>query len=238
MLSKNIFLPILLFILLVQCKREEVVTKTIEIKTDKTEYQIFEQISLIITNHLEKEASHFSCDQIDIAPSHLVEKDNSENWIENELTYNCTHVGPMGYFGTLLSSAIKNDSTSIEETGTYKLKYTFIIENDTTFYYSNEFSVIAPDCNTDDPLNDIIWLNQLKTAFEMSMSPMRNTIVQFDYDGERVFSITPCAGCADAMTTVYDCLKNEICLFGGIAGFITCPDFADKATNETVLFDQ
>lgn len=61
-------------------------------------------------------------------------------------------------------------------------------------------------------------------------------IEQYAYEGEVVISIANCVGCADAMTVVYNCSGNELCKFGGIAGFNTCPDFATEAKFVKVIF--
>ncbi len=64
----------------------------------------------------------------------------------------------------------------------------------------------------------------------------KGEVIQYQYHGEKVFSINTCVGCADAMTVVLDCAGETKCQFGGIAGFNTCPDFEDKATNKKILW--
>ena len=49
--------------------------------------------------------------------------------------------------------------------------------------------------------------------------------------------IDVCNGCADNLTTVYNCEGNVICEFGGIAGLNTCPDFDKNSTNKTIIYE-
>jgi hypothetical protein len=58
------------------------------------------------------------------------------------------------------------------------------------------------------------------------------------YKGKTVVEINACVNCSDAMTAVYDGAGNEICLFGGIAGLNTCPDFATEATDRRLYWKQ
>lgn len=87
---------------------------------------------------------------------------------------------------------------------------------------------------SDTPLETIDWLKDL----------INNTnsngleIVQYTYQEQTVFSINNCLNCADNLIVVYDCKKNKVCEFGGIAGLNTCSDFDTKATNQTVIFTQ
>ena len=64
----------------------------------------------------------------------------------------------------------------------------------------------------------------------------KGEVLQYRYKGKRVFLINTCAECDDSMSEVYDCQQNVICRFGGIAGFNTCPDFSQKASNETIIW--
>ncbi len=93
-------------------------------------------------------------------------------------------------------------------------------------------------CDTSDPLRDIPWLREIKERFDKDMGPQRQMIIQYQYRGETVFLIDDCHGCADNLITVYDCEKNTVCEFGGIAGKNTCSDFHENATNKKVLYDQ
>lgn len=65
----------------------------------------------------------------------------------------------------------------------------------------------------------------------------KGEIIQYQYKGKPVFWINRCLNCTDAIVQVYDCQQNEICLFGGIAGSDTCPDFSQKATNKKVVWE-
>ncbi|AUP77294.1 DUF6970 domain-containing protein [Flavivirga eckloniae] len=86
-------------------------------------------------------------------------------------------------------------------------------------------------CSTD-PLENIEWLKELLN----SANTNDLEITQYDYKKQTVFSINNCIDCADNLITVYDCDKNKICEFGGIAGLNTCPDFDTEAINKKVLY--
>ncbi len=92
-------------------------------------------------------------------------------------------------------------------------------------------------CGTNNPLEDIAWLKELKENVEMSASPAKAVFTQYTYNNETVFSIDTCADCADNLITVYNCEKEVICMFGGIGGLNTCPDFEQKATNKLILWE-
>ena len=93
------------------------------------------------------------------------------------------------------------------------------------------------NCGTETPLEDIAWLKELKTNFEKDFSLTKRRITQYNYKGNTVFMIEHCVNCADSMATVFDCEKNEVCAFGGIAGVNTCPDFGKSATNKKVIWE-
>lgn len=92
-------------------------------------------------------------------------------------------------------------------------------------------------CRTENPLEDLPWLRQIKQSFEMSAKPAGAQIIGYRYQGDDVFLISGCVGCADEMQEVYDCEGKVICRFGGIAGLNTCPDFFETATDSTMLYN-
>ena len=92
-------------------------------------------------------------------------------------------------------------------------------------------------CNTDNPLEELGWLNEIRSRFDMDMGPQRQRITQYKYDGKYVFKIEDCYQCADALTYVYNCEGEIICEFGGLDGVNTCPDFEQNATDEKILYD-
>lgn len=95
----------------------------------------------------------------------------------------------------------------------------------------------ATSCETEKPFEDIAWLKKLKNDFDKDTSATKRKITQYNYKGKTVYMIQYCFGCADSMATVYDCDKNEICVFGGYGGFNTCPDFNEQATDKIVLWE-
>jgi len=129
--------------LIIGCETDEPIDnlRTIEIVTEKNEYNINETINISITNYLSDTAKYFKCDNHDLRASHIM-KNESGVWTEQKLAYRCTAMGPMGFFGDLPPSQSKEDSIKIDSAGTYKLKYTFIIKGDTTNFLSNEFKIL------------------------------------------------------------------------------------------------
>lgn len=85
---------------------------------------------------------------------------------------------------------------------------------------------------SDDPLENIDWLKELINNTDSNGLE----IIQYDYKEQTVFSINNCLNCTDNLIVIYDCERNKICEFGGIAGLNTCPDFDSEATNKTIIF--
>ena len=95
---------------------------------------------------------------------------------------------------------------------------------------SDQLDIYCPSNNeTDDS-----WLE--RTVRSLRYSDSKAEIYYYEYHGEAVFSVNSCVDCADTMTNVYNCEGMEICRFGGIAGFNTCPDFAQEAKNEKLIW--
>ena len=78
------------------------------------------------------------------------------------------------------------------------------------------------------------WINEIIANTEQSGS--RGEIIRYKYEGQWVYFIDACVGCPDFISVVYDCQQNELCKFGGIAGFNTCPDFDQKARDKKVIW--
>ena len=79
--------------------------------------------------------------------------------------------------------------------------------------------------------------DQLKQKIEaVKNNNLKGEVNSYVYNGSFVIEVTPCVNCADGMTSVYNCSGTEICRFGGIAGFNTCPDFYQKATDKKLLW--
>jgi len=144
MKTKNIIFSfaILLFII-TGCEKDDEIDnaiKKIEIVTDKNLYDIQEKINVSITNQLSDTAYHFKCHNHDLRVNYIVKKEYY-TWVEEDFPLICFAMGPSGYWGMIIPSQIKKDSLNIDSQGTYKLKYTFIIDSDTTDYLSNEFVI-------------------------------------------------------------------------------------------------
>jgi hypothetical protein len=92
-------------------------------------------------------------------------------------------------------------------------------------------------CNVDIPLEDLVWLKEIKNSFEQSSSASKKQIVQYNFNNETVFLIDGCVNCADNLTTLYNCEGEVICEFGGIAGLNTCPNFENEAIDRNILWE-
>jgi len=92
-------------------------------------------------------------------------------------------------------------------------------------------------CNSENPLEDIAWLSEIRDMFDQDMGPQRQRIIQYKYYGEDVFLIESCYRCPDALSYIYDCQGNVVCEFGGIDGRNTCPDFDQNSAEEKILYD-
>ena len=136
------FIQIMVFpfaILLTGCEKEGKDLITIMIETSKKEYFVNSKILVTIKNDLNKQATHFKCDNVDLVPTKILKKENGR-WIENEYPVVCTQMGPMGYFGLLNIAETKHDSiTLLNSIGRFKLRYRFLIDNDYMDFDSNEF---------------------------------------------------------------------------------------------------
>ena len=82
-----------------------------------------------------------------------------------------------------------------------------------------------------DYCSDVDWLKSIR-----EQASNKTEIIRYKYKGETVYYINTCVGCADSMGEVYNCSGQVICQFGGIAGFNTCPDFYDVATDKVVTW--
>ncbi|GAA3607478.1 hypothetical protein Q4Q39_10535 [Flavivirga amylovorans] len=114
------------------------------------------------------------------------------------------------------------------------MKYTFLFLLLVSFlgcHETDDGNSSSKICSVD-PLENIDWLKELLNNTDSNGLE----IIQYDYKGQIVFSINNCLNCADNLIAVYDCERNKVCEFGGIAGLNTCPDFDTEATNKTVIF--
>ena len=113
------------------CEKENENQTIIKITTEKTEYVVNSKIDVTIKNDLEKQAAYFKCDNVDLRPVKILKNENGV-WIENEYLVNCTQMGPVGYFGVLDNAETKHDTiTFFNEIGKFKLRYRFVVDNDT-----------------------------------------------------------------------------------------------------------
>ena len=110
------------------------------IETDESAYLVGDDINVNITNDIEETANHYMCDNVDLTYDQIL-KQTDDNWTEESNFVICTTMGPMGFFGTLVQHEMKNETIHIDVEGTYKLKYTFIVNTDTISSFSNEFTV-------------------------------------------------------------------------------------------------
>lgn len=91
-------------------------------------------------------------------------------------------------------------------------------------------------CVLDNPLEDLVWLKEIKTNIEQTSSAGKAEIYEYSYKQQKVFWVDTCVDCPDNLITVYNCTGNKMCEFGGIAGVNTCVDFTSEATNKKLLW--
>jgi hypothetical protein len=88
---------------------------------------------------------------------------------------------------------------------------------------------------TDIACDEDAWLESTIQALE-TQADQKAELTRYRYTNETVYLVDNCLGCADAMQVVYSCSGEERCRFGGIAGFNTCPDFFETATDKKVVW--
>lgn len=126
-------------------KINNVESNEIKIKTGKTSYIINDKIDLILINNTNSQAKYFICDNSDLDPTWILKYDNG-NWIDSYYPLVCTAWGPAGFYGTLNVSEIKLDTiTLFNEIGKFKLRFRFVIGNDSIDFDSNEFIINGLD---------------------------------------------------------------------------------------------
>lgn len=91
--------------------------------------------------------------------------------------------------------------------------------------------------NTDNPLEELDWLKEIKNTLEMRASFPGYEIVKYSYQGNDVFWVDDCYQCSDGRIEVYNYEGAVICEFGGIDGRNTCTDFDTAASDPVVLLD-
>lgn len=89
----------------------------------------------------------------------------------------------------------------------------------------------------EDPCAHPQWVQKQIDFYEMQVGdPTAKLIVRYRYQGQYVFYFDNCHSCADAMQLVMNCKRDTICMFGGIAGINTCPDFYHRANDSTLVY--
>ncbi|CAM1341191.1 DUF6970 domain-containing protein [Tenacibaculum amylolyticum] len=101
---------------------------------------------------------------------------------------------------------------------------------------NNDNDGIKEICLVDNPLEELMWLKEIKTTFAQVTNSVRQEIYEYEYKGQRVFLINDCVGCNDSMAVIYNCAGNKICEIGGLGGQNTCPDFFDVANKKQLLW--
>lgn len=116
------------------------------------------------------------------------------------------------------------------------IRATLVIALIASFQSCDEDNQQIGSCGVEDPLDELDWLAEIKNGFELSLQPASAQIVSYTFKDEQVFLVESCVGCADGLTSIYNCQGEVICEFGGIAGLNTCPDFEREAFDPQVLY--
>ncbi|HEU5292042.1 MAG TPA: hypothetical protein VFU05_15435 [Cyclobacteriaceae bacterium] len=88
-------------------------------------------------------------------------------------------------------------------------------------------------CEDESGCANLDWLNTI--IEDAKQNPEKSEVIQYQYKLQTVYYVNTCI-CADGIAIVYNCSGEEVCKFGGFAGFNTCPDFKEKATNRKVIW--
>jgi len=98
----------------------------------------------------------------------------------------------------------------------------------------NEPQDNALKCDSENPTQDIAWINKFATNY--TGRRVQAHITRYELDGEYFFEVNNCVNCADAMTVVYTCDHGKKCETGGIAGLRTCGDFYERAGEGKIIW--
>jgi len=105
----------------------------------------------------------------------------------------------------------------------------------TTFFISCD-EVDSTVCTTDDPINDLPWLANMKDSIEDR--GWRGFVNSYTYRGNQVIFINPnpTAPEVENLCTARDCNGNVLCSWGGPNLLLTCPSFWSEVSNEQALW--
>lgn len=104
--------------------------------------------------------------------------------------------------------------------------------------YCGEIKELNPTiCSTNNSLEDLVWLKELRETLLIIDCAGISTIKQYTYNSNTVFEVNLSGSFAGGQIVIYDCNGNIICKFSEILGENTCPDFYDLATNKLSLYE-
>jgi uncharacterized protein DUF6970 len=119
--------------------------------------------------------------------------------------------------------------------GLYQLTFFFLMLS-----CGEKVDLTSNACGAEDPASEIKWIAEIITQFEAEFegSQGSSSIELYSYMGQKVFLVSHCITCSDRLIIAYDCEQNEVCKFGGFAGFNTCPDFLEKAIFIETIYEK
>lgn len=91
-------------------------------------------------------------------------------------------------------------------------------------------------CETDDPVNDIEWLNTYVDGRNQSSMDCGYQIIRYKYNGDYVYWIDDCVG-KDSIDIICNCTGDVVCEYDEVTGHNSCPDFAEGATDSTMILN-
>lgn len=91
-------------------------------------------------------------------------------------------------------------------------------------------------CNVENPLENLSFLKEAKDNIDRIDCGGKSSITQYTYNNNTVFEVIICDQITNGQTLIYNCSGDTICIFGGIAGVNTCPDFNNNKTNKKQLY--
>lgn len=111
-----------------------------------------------------------------------------------------------------------------------------------TIYYLFIIIIIASSCKKEsdgvcatEPFSTYEWLLEIRS--DLQDSETSTSIAQYVYNNNCVYEVNYGAY-VDGEVLVYNEQGEEICKFGGLAGYNTCPDFYEKASDAKIIFEQ
>ncbi|OEK04881.1 DUF6970 domain-containing protein [Roseivirga misakiensis] len=104
------------------------------------------------------------------------------------------------------------------------------------FYFIVFLAVGLVSCDENSTVGDLPSCIQDEIEGAQKLKQSEASVIEYLYNGERVFGFDPGVVYPDIMSTIVNEDCEVICQFGGIAGLNTCPDFQENAEEIGVVW--